>query len=180
MAVRKRRAGRCSPGRNLADQHLQRVGLAGQVQVADPGRAPGELTYRRLGIAVLILRVATDGPKPQALVFFTEQLELGADFGPVLGVSITIDRRLKHAVARIQLGLGQTANTLVDLLVQRPADQHEHQQGDQGKHRAQTQGDGVQAIRQLKHRAAPARSPCRGWCAAACARTVRPAWRVSV
>ena len=126
-------------GRELADQHFQRVGAIRQLHVAHAQRPCGKGTDARCRIAVFVVRIAADDPETDALVFFAEQLELVVDLHPMLGRAVAADGGFEHAVARIQFRFGQQAQAFVDLLVQRPADQQEHQQRHQGEHPAQAQ-----------------------------------------
>ena len=164
-------------GCKLADQHLEGIIVTRQAQVALTRGALGKGTNLRIRLTVFVARVAADHPETDALVFFPQQLELGPDLGPMLRRAEAIDRRLQHAVARIQLGTWQQPQATVDLLVQRAADQQKDQQRHQGEHATQAQGDGISDHCGFPACDSPAHSPCHEWCAAACVRTARRAWR---
>ncbi|MNH24840.1 hypothetical protein D3C79_847940 [compost metagenome] len=71
-------------GRQFADQHLERIGAAGQVQVAHAQRALGEVAEAGVGLAVFERAGAAHHPEADAPVFFAEQVELVGDLQPVL------------------------------------------------------------------------------------------------
>ncbi|MNI46642.1 hypothetical protein D3C73_1011160 [compost metagenome] len=164
-------------GRELADQHFQRIGLVGQLQVAHAQRPFGQGPDLWRRVAIFVVRIATDDPEADALVFFAQQLELVVDLHPVFRRAVATDGGLQHAVTRIQLGLRQQAQAFVDLLIQRAADQQEHQQRHQREHAAQAQGYGVT---RGAHHGSPAHNPCPEWCAAVFRRTARRSWRAGV
>ncbi|MCY1175161.1 hypothetical protein D9M73_153860 [compost metagenome] len=162
-------------GREFADQHFQRIGVIRQMHVAHAQWPLGKGADLRGQVAVFVMRIAADDPEADALVFFAQQVELVVDLHPMLRRAVTADRGFEHAVARIEFGFWQQAQALVDLLVQRPADQQEHQQRHQREHCAQTQGDGITG-----HHGSPAHNPCHEWCAAVSLRTARRAWPADV
>ncbi|MNS98903.1 hypothetical protein D3C72_1332840 [compost metagenome] len=162
-------------GRELADQHFQRVGLIRQLHVAHAQRPFGKSADLRRRVAVFIARIAADDPETDALVFFAEQLELVVDLHPMLGRAVTADGGFEHAVTRVQFRFGQQAKPLVDLLVERPTDQQKHQKRHQREHPAQAQRNRVTG-----HHGSPAHNPCPGSCAAISLRTARRAWPAGV
>ena len=123
-------------GRQLGQQHFQRIRMFRQLQIMHAGRALGEGADLRVRLTILVTGISADHPETNALVFLAEQLELGVDLHPMLGCAVTIERRFEHAVTRIQLGFREQAKALVDLLIQRAADQQKHQQRHQGEHPA--------------------------------------------
>ncbi|MNN29250.1 hypothetical protein D3C81_1428470 [compost metagenome] len=162
-------------GRELADQHFQRIRVLRQMHVARAQRPLGKGADLRGQVAVFVVRIAADDPETDALVFFAQQVELVVDLHPVLGRAVTADRGFEHAVARIQFGFGQQAQALVDLLVQRPTDQQKDQKRHQCEHAAQAQRNGITG-----HHGSPAHNPYREWCAAISLRTARRAWPAGV
>ncbi|MNQ82347.1 hypothetical protein D3C85_973960 [compost metagenome] len=93
--------------RQVADQHFVRVGLARQVQVAHAVGALGKPADRGIRLAVFVGRVAADHPEADAFVFFTEQVELVVDLGPVLKRAVAGQGRFQHAVACFEFGFGE-------------------------------------------------------------------------
>jgi len=59
----------------------------------------------------------------------------------VLRRAVAADGGFEHAVARVQFGFGQQSQAFVDLLVERPTDQQEHQKRYQREHPAQAQSN---------------------------------------
>ena len=110
-------------GGELTDQHFQWVGLIGQLQIMHAQRAIDGGTNLRGKVAVFVARITAADPEADALVFFAEQLELVVDLHPMFRRAVTADGGFEHAVPRIQLGFGQQSQALVDLLIQRAANQ---------------------------------------------------------